>query len=48
MSGFSDDFYRQMTAFYQDGRTLDVPKPYYRTGPFVGLFVYVDIRWVGG
>lgn len=32
MSGFTDEFYRQTTAFYQDGRILDGPKPYYRTG----------------
>lgn len=32
MSGLSDDFYKQTTAFYQDGRILDGPKPYYRTG----------------
>ena len=54
MSGLSDDFYRQTTAFYQDGRTLDGPKPYYRTGgcgPWSyfggGTFVRVLGLWGG-
>jgi hypothetical protein len=47
MSGFSDEFYRQMTAFYQNGRVLEGPKPYYRTGAWRVWWVWCVVLCCG-
>ena len=45
MSGFSDEFYKASKAFFDDGRLLDGPKPYYATGESCAVWFQPCVVW---